>query len=158
MEHIIGEYYECNGEIFRKLKLREGKCQIRTPEGKYMWVRPSDNTTFITKPTLPKPSDNITACDKSDNITKPEAEVPSDKCDNTTSTTSSDNITGSCIITGSDITTSITGDNITPEPEEDDESYGTFAEIERPRPHTPIRNMNEEEDKIYEPDENGFIW
>ena len=149
MEHIIGEYYECNGEIFRKLKLREGKCQIRTPEGKYMWVRPSDNTTFITKPTTPEPSDNITG---SDNITKPEAEAPSDKCDNTTFTTSSDNTTECDNITTCDNTTSITDDNIT----DNDEGYGTFGEIENRKLHTPIRPI--ENGKIYEPDENGFIW
>lgn len=148
MEHIIGEYYECNGEIFRKLKLREGKCQIRTPEGKYMWVRPSDNTTFITKPTLPEPSDNITDSDKSDNTTKHEAEAPSDKCDNTTFTTSSDNTTECDNITGSDNTT----------PELEEEGYGTLGEIERRTPRTPVRNMYEEDDKIYEPDENGIIW
>lgn len=142
MEHIIGEYYECNGAIFRKLKLREGKCQIRTPEGKYMWVRPSDNTTFITR---------------SDNITKPEAtEAPSDI---TTFTTSSDitTFTTECDnITSSDNTTSITDvQGVHPD---NGEGYGTIGDIERRTPRTPVRNMYEENDKIYEPDENGMIW
>lgn len=158
----IGEssYYfdPSSREVYRKVKMTKQGYHIKDKHGKLKWITLATIEKCLVKMT--NPSSSSSQNDYSQNDYPTATGVLSNSQNDydpleTNSQNDYNNSTPNC----TESTECTECDNITEEYPDNDESYGTFGEIERRGPRTPIRNIYEEEDdKIYEPDENGFIW
>lgn len=138
MKRIEGNYYEHEGELYKKLKGTPRGYHIINEEGKQSWLRLKCTGSTRTDCT-PQPNDSTDS-------------TPVQPVQDTLDEVVKSNCTESTDVQGVQCTESTECNNTTLEPEEGDEGYGTIGDIDRRKPRTPVRPYYEAEEKEVEID------